>query len=127
MFDPNVLFEFFYETKGMLSFEDIEKKFPNPSAQKLLDSVNYLVNQNLLEEDGKGWKVSPYGIKKYESLLEKERLKEQRTSKEYEQLHLGVDDLVNRLSDYNKVKHWAKWSVILAGLSAVIALIALLK
>lgn len=109
-------------------------KYPNAIRVALFD----LEQHGLVKETYNRYSITEPGRKELERYLqtmkkaeEKENLQFESLQTELQKTKLEIDDLMNKLVDYDKVKEQAKWSVRYAAISAIAAvaaiLIALLK
>lgn len=109
-------------------------KYPNAIRVALFD----LEQHGLVKETYNRYSITESGRKELERYLqtmkkaeEKENLQFESLQTELQKTKLEIDDLMNKLVDYDKVKEQAKWSVRYAAISAIAAvaaiLIALLK
>ena len=129
MLDVNVLFEYFIKEDRNISSDDLFERYPSLDPSDIFPALKVLVQKNLIEEHPTEdiYYLSDYGREYYRDAVEKQKREEAKSAKEIEKLHLEIDDLVSRLTDYDKVKNQAKWAIIFAAVSAIAALIALLK
>lgn len=81
----------------------------------------YETNKNFFVLTTKGSSFTTFRDLERQQAEEKDRqeIQDKVARKELEKLNLEIDDLVNKLSDYDKVKTQAKWSLIVAIISAV--------
>ena len=76
----------------------------------------------------KGWRFTSFANQEKEENEKKQKaeMQDELLKKELQKINLDIDDLVNKLLDYDKVKDQAKWSIRWAAISGLAALAAIL-
>ena len=97
-------------------------RYRNPSSKT---SVADITAEGLAVLREGGFRI--YLENKNETNRQREVFQAEIESRELEKVKLEITDLVNRLVDYQTVKNQAKYSIIIAFISILIAIIALFK
>jgi hypothetical protein len=119
-----------HDVRVNFTFSGVDRsKYPDAIRVALFDLGKY----GLVKERYNKFEITEHGRKELEMYLQKIKRKNEKENLQFESLQvelqkakLEIDDLVNRLIDYDKVKRQSKMATIYAGVSALTAAIAIL-